>query len=344
MTSLYALLTLLSFQVAQQGPLVREDPAESAPDRTAPPQLLAQAQPAPAVPRESGAKKIALEKFHAFDFTALTADEWSHIAVYYGLRAAFVVILLMLALTASKWASTALEAALTRVRFDRTLTLFVARLLRWLILLLAALTCLSYFGVQTTSFAAVIGAAGLAIALAFQGTLSNFAAGAMLLIFRPYKVGDVVNVAGHTGTVGEIELFTTTIDTADRRRIFVPNSSIYGSVIENTTFHAIRRADVAVGVGYAADIDETRAALERAARSVTNALTDPAPEVSLSGLGASSVDWVVRAFARREHTGKVKEALIRAVKLELDRAGIAIPYPQLDVHLDQALADARRVA
>jgi small conductance mechanosensitive channel len=344
MTALYALLTLMSFQVAQAGPLVGADPAESAPDRTALPQLLAQAQPGPALPRATDAKAAALEKFHAFDFTALTADEWSHVAIYYGLRAAFVVILLMVALTASSWASTALEVTLTRVRFDRTLTLFVSRLLRWLILLLVALTCLSYFGVQTTSFAAVIGAAGLAIALAFQGTLSNFAAGAMLLIFRPYKVGDVVNVAGNLGIVGEIELLTTTIDTFDRRRIFVPNSSIYGAVIENITYHPVRRADVAVGVAYAADVDETRAALERAVRSVPDAVADPAPEIVLVGLGASSVDWMVRAFARRDNFGKVKEAVIRAVKLELDRSGIAIPFPQLDVHIEQQSIATGQVA
>jgi small conductance mechanosensitive channel len=196
------------------------------------------------------------------------------------------------------------------------------------------MTCLSYFGIETTGFAAVIGAAGLAIGLAFQGTLSNFAAGAMLLIFRPYKVGDLVNVAGHLGKVTEIELFTTTIDTLDRRRVIVPNSSIYGTVIENVTYHAWRRVDVPVGVAYAADIDETRAALDRAIRSVPGVLAEPAAEVALLGLGASSVDWAVRVYAPRDKFGDVKQATIRAVKRELDHSGIAIPFPQLDIHFD----------
>src|ERR1041384_5531905 len=133
---------------------------------------------------------------------------------------------------------------------------------------------------------AVIGAAGLAIGLAFQGTLSNFSAGTMLLIFRPYKVGDEVNVAGYTGTVREIELFTTDIDTPDNRRIIVPNSSIFGAVIENITHHPVRRLSVSVGTAYAADIDETRRVLDRAVRSVTLILPQPAPAVVLEDLGA----------------------------------------------------------
>jgi small conductance mechanosensitive channel len=239
-----------------------------------------------------------------------------------------------LAWTLSAWASAALRVALTRVRFDETLTLFLARLLRWSILALVAMTCLSYFGIETTGFAAVIGAAGLAIGLAFQGTLSNFAAGAMLLIFRPYKVGDSVVVAGNSGTVAEVELFTTELDTADNRRIIIPNSSIFGAVIENHTANMLRRAEVLVGVAYSADIDETRAALNRALASVTNLAAEKKAEVALLNLSASSVDWAVRAWAKRDVLGDARQALIRAIKMELDRSGIGIPFPQLDVHFD----------
>ncbi|HMO85873.1 MAG TPA: mechanosensitive ion channel, partial [Lacipirellulaceae bacterium] len=246
--------------------------------------------------------------------------------------------LMTLAWTASNWISSLVRLALARVRFDETLTLFLAKLVRWLILLMVGLSCLGYFGVETTSFAALLGAAGLAIGLAFQGTLSNFAAGGMLLIFRPYKVGDVVNVAGFIGKVAEIELFTTTLDTFDRRRVFVPNSSIYGAVIENITFHPVRRAEANVGVAYSADIDQTRAALERAVRSVSLVVSDPAPDVMLLELGASSVNWVVRGFVPREQFGDGKQAIVRAVKQELDRVGIPIPFPQMDVHLDRLAA------
>jgi small conductance mechanosensitive channel len=154
-------------------------------------------------------------------------------------------------------------------------------------------------------------------------------------VFRPYKVGDEVIVAGHTGTVREIELFTTVIDTPDGRRVIVPNSSIFGAVIENVTHNATRRVSVDVGAAYSADIDETRRVLERAVRSVASVLEEPAPAVALTELAASSVNWQVRGWAKKEFYGATKEAMLRAVKMELDAAGIAIPFPQLDLHLDQ---------
>lgn len=304
-------------------------------------EAAAQPAAAEALPGTDRWQRHALDELYSFQFTRLDPQEWEYIAYYLGLRAIFVLILLTIAWTVSSWLSSIVRVALTRVKFDQTLTLFFARLVRWGILLMVALACLSYFGVETTSFAAVIGAAGLAIGLAFQGTLSNFAAGGMLLIFRPYKVGDVVNVANLLGKVAEIELFTTAIDTFDNRRIIIPNSSIYGATIENITYHPLRRADVNVGVAYAADIDRTRVVLEQAVKSVELVALEPKPEVFLMDLGASSVNWQVRGWIRREVFGDGKQALIRAVKLELDKAGIAIPFPQLDVHLDSPLLAGR---
>lgn len=297
--------------------------------------LLAQAADSASGPNAANAHQELLKKLWALNLQEITGEQWIYLAKYYGLRVAFVLVLMTLAWTLSGWAAGAVRRGMTRVKFDETLTKFLAKLVRWTILLVVALTCLSYFGVETTSFAAVIGAAGLAIGLAFQGTLSNFAAGAMLLIFRPYKVGDVVNVAGYTAKVFEIELFTTALDTFDNRRIVVPNSQIYGAVIENITYHPVRRADVEVGVSYDADIDETRRVLERALHSVPEVEADPEPAVVLNGLGASSVDWVVRGWIKGDVFLDGKQGLIRAVKMELDAAGISIPYPQLDVHLDQ---------
>lgn len=276
----------------------------------------------------------ALQSLRQLEISKLTADHWIALAEYYGFSALFILSLLLLAWTISGWLSAITRRGLERVRFDETLTKFLAKLVRWGILLLTALSCLSYFGVQTTSFAAVIGAAGLAIGLAFQGTLSNFAAGAMLLIFRPYKVGDVVNVANYLGTVNEIALFTTEVDTFDGRRIIIPNSSIYGAVIENITYHRRRRVDVEVGAAYSADIDATRAALERAIATVPQVLEMPEPAVVLMGLGASSVDWAVRVWVAKDDFGDAKQGLLRAVKMEMDAAGIGIPFPQMDVHLD----------
>ncbi len=285
--------------------------------------------------------KAFKENLLSGDFQKITKEEWLRFGEVSIMSILLVAIVLFLTWTAAAWISSIIGRGLRRVRFDETLTRFISKLVRWGILCFAGLSCLSILGVNITSFAAVIGAAGLAIGLAFQGTLSNFAAGAMLLIFRPYKVGDVVNVAGNLGKVYEIELFSTAIDTFDNRRVIVPNSEIYGAVIENITHHQARRIEVAVGTTYAADIDATRAVLEQAIDSVPQFVTDPGPAVVLTGLGASSVDWSVRAWARNEDYGDAKQALIRAVKMQLDRAEIEIPYPHMDVQLSPiALAGA----
>lgn len=240
----------------------------------------------------------------------------------------------ILAGLASRW----LHSGLQKAKFDATLTLFFSRMARWLVLLLTFLAILGTFGIETTSLAAVIGATSLAIGLAFQGTLANFAAGLMLLIFRPFKVGDLVEVNGTRGTVREIELFTSSLDTPDNRRFIVPNGSIFGSTIENVTYHLNRRCDVTVGVAYAADIDHTRVVLTEAIQGLEGLLPDPAPVIYLTDLGASSVDWSVRVWCRTSDYWPVRERLTRAIKLSLDNAGISIPFPQMDVHLDQPLS------
>jgi small conductance mechanosensitive channel len=301
--------------------------------------LLAQVVPPAAPPERTVPLRVeAMEWIKSFRISELTADHWIAVGEYYGLRAAFVVVLMILAWTISSWMSKAVEKALRRVKFDETLTLFLARLVRWGILVLTALSSLSYFGIETTSFAAMIGAAGLAIGLAFQGTLSNFAAGAMLLVFRPYKVGDTITSGNYQGTVAEIALFTTEIDTSDGRRIIIPNSSINGSVIENVTYHKLRQVAVPVGVAYDADIDTTRKALERALTMVPQAVKQPAADVVLVGLGDSAVNWTARVWATQADNGPAKQALIRAVKMELDQSGIGIPFPQMDVHMFQSKA------
>jgi small conductance mechanosensitive channel len=251
----------------------------------------------------------------------------------YGPPVIGVILLLAIAWAAAGVVRRTVLRGLERARFDPTLGKFISNTVRWLIIALAVMACLEVFGVKTTGFAALLGAAGLAVGLGFQGSLSNLAAGVMLLVFRPFKVGDVVNVGGQLGTVNEIDLFTTSLDTPDGRRIIMPNGQIFGSTIENITYHPRRRADVNVGVAYDADIDATRRALERAAAAVPGALADPPPGVVLLNLGASSVDWMVQVWTPTADFGKNKQALVRSVKLELDRAGISIPYPQMDVHV-----------
>ena len=257
----------------------------------------------------------------------------SEMAVTYGGRVVVALVVLIAGWIFAGWVGSITRKALTRAKIDETLAKFLCKMARWAILLLVILACLSVFGVETTSFAAVVGSAGIAIGLAFQGTLGNFAAGIMLLMFRPFQVGDVVTVAGTTGKVDEIELFTTTLDTFDNRRFIIPNGSVFGATIENVSFHPQRRADVAVGVAYSADIDRTREVLTQAAQNVPGALDDPEPAIVLLDLGDSCVNWSVRVWAKSDEFGAVKQAATRAVKLALDEANIEIPFPQMDVHV-----------
>lgn len=245
------------------------------------------------------------------------------------------IIVLIASLIISSWVRRMTEATLVRARLEVTLARFFGTMVRWAIMILGVVTCLTLFGFDMTSIAAVLGAAGIAIGLALQGSLSNLASGVMLLIFRLFKVGDVVKIAGETGTVYAIDLFVTTIDTFDNKRIFVPNSKVFGGTIENITYHPIRRADVAVGVSYDADQDATRQALTEAAMSVDIRSKAKDPAVVVLDYGDSSVNWQVRVWADRDKFLDVRQATIRAIRRSLDAADITIPYPQMDVHLDK---------
>ncbi len=218
-------------------------------------------------------------------------------------------------------------------RVDETLGKFVGRMVFYCIVLGVTASVLSKLGAPLGGLAAMLAAAGFAVGLAFQGTLSNFAAGVLMLVFRPFKVGDVINAGGVMGKVHEIDLFTTAIDTPDNRRIIVPNSAISGSTIENVTFNPHRRIEVLVGVEYRADLDQTRAALEAAVAKFpleTIQGEGRGTAVILSNLGASSVEWKVRMWVASKDYWKMHELLTAEVKRQLDAANIGIPFPQLD--------------
>jgi len=261
----------------------------------------------------------------------LTGDLWETygpVLLGYGVKIAGVIILLIIASIIAGTVSSIVFRALSKSSVDMTLAKFLSKSARWTILLLSLIACLGVFGVETTSFAAVIGAAGLAIGLAFQGSLSNLAAGVMLLLFRPFSVGQVVTVAGTTGTIDEIGLFTTSMDTPDNRRFIIPNGAIFGSVIENISHHTVRRVNVEVGTGYGDDLDETREVLGKAIASVGGQVEGKDPQVVLGALGGSSIEWGVRIWVPASEFWSKKEELTRAIKIELDKAGIDIPFPQ----------------
>lgn len=248
------------------------------------------------------------------------------LATLLGLLVAYFVAKLL-----SRWVRTPVER-----KVDATLGLFLGKLVFYSIMVFALLGVLGKFGLSVASFAAVIAAVGFAIGLAFQGSLSNFAAGVLLLVFRPFKVGDVIKAADLTAKVIEIDLFSTVFDTFDNRRIIVPNSSIASGTIENITFHKERRVDVSVGVAYSADIEETRQTLDAAIQSLKEFLIegdDRGYQVFLGDLGDSSVQWTLRFWTRSDDFWTVKQKLTQAVKEHLDHAGLGIPFPQMDVHL-----------
>lgn len=257
----------------------------------------------------------------------------------WGLRVLGVFALLISARILAGWSRRGLQRAFARAEFDVTLARFFSNLLYWALLLIAVLFSLSLFGIETTSFAAILAAAGFAIGMAFQGTLSNFASGVLLLVFRPFEVDDAVKVADQVGRVHAIDLFTTTLDTFDNRRIIIPNSAVTGATIENITHHPTRRVDLEIGVSYDAGTEATRDVLAGVVQATEGVFPDPEPTVMLLNLGASSVDWAVRVWCRAEDYWTVRERLLEKAKKALDAAGIGIPYPQLDVHLDRPLAD-----
>ncbi|MEM7316680.1 MAG: mechanosensitive ion channel family protein, partial [Planctomycetota bacterium] len=189
-----------------------------------------------------------------------------------------------------------------------------------------------------TSFAAILAAAGFAVGMALQGTLSNFAAGVMLLVFRPFKVGDYISVAGSEGVVEEIDLFTTRMNSLDNRHLIVPNSSIFGETIENFTKNDLRRVDVNVGAEYKADLRHTRQVLSDAIAVIPGGVSDPAPEVYLVELADSSVNWQCRVWCRPENYWEVRQRVTTVAKDALDNAGIGIPFPQMDLHVITNLA------
>ncbi|MCB9523907.1 MAG: mechanosensitive ion channel [Myxococcales bacterium] len=253
----------------------------------------------------------------------------------YGVKVIGVAVALWLAFQGAGWLQTRITKGLQAKNFDATLSIFFGKLVRWGVIVATVLSCLGVFGVQTTSFAAVIGAAGLAIGLAFQGTLSNFSAGVMLLVFRPFKVGDLINAAGSLGVVAEIGLFTVALDTLDNRRIIIPNSSVTAGTIENISANEYRRVDVDVGTDYGADLKQTRDVLEQVCANVAGRDAEKGHQVFLSALGASSIDWQLRVWCKADVYWDVWQALTHDAKVALDAAGIGIPFPQMDVHLDK---------
>jgi len=218
-------------------------------------------------------------------------------------------------------------------KIDKTLESFVCNLASIVLLAFVIVASVSALGIQTTSFIAVLGAAGLAIGLALQGSLSNFASGVLIVMFRPYKVGDWVEAAGVAGTIVEVQILTTVFKTGDNKSIIVPNGQVMNSVITNYSANDQRRIDMVVGVSYDDDLDKVRATLEDLIAADDRILDDPACLIAVAELADSSVNFVVRPWVKSSDYWGVKFDLTEAIKKRFDKEGIAFPFPQQDVHL-----------
>lgn len=250
-----------------------------------------------------------------------------------GLALATNVVIAVAILLVGLWISKRVQNAIIRMgqkfaHLDETLFRFFASIARFLIMAFVLIAVLGRFGVETTSIVAVLGAATVAIGLALQGSLSNLAAGVMLLIFRPYKVGDFIDAAGTFGNVEEIDLFTTILQTFDHQQIIIPNSKIWGEKIINHSHHPVRGVDMRFNVAYEDDIDTARAVIQKVLADHPHVKSDPAPFIEVESLSERSVEVLVRPFTDGAHYFDVTYSVPEQIKKALGEAGLATPYPQ----------------
>jgi small conductance mechanosensitive channel len=222
---------------------------------------------------------------------------------------------------------------MARSKYDDMLIDFVKAIINAILMLFVIVASLDQLGVDTTSLVAILGAAGLAIGLSLQGSLQNFAAGVMLLVFRPFKAGDFIEAGGAMGVVKSISIFTTVMTTGDNKEIIIPNGSIYGGNITNYSAKETRRVDMVVGIGYDSDLKKAKEILKEMVAADDRILKDPAPTVAVAELADSSVNFVVRPWVASADYWAVKFDFNEAVKLRFDAEGISIPFPQMDVHV-----------
>ena len=251
----------------------------------------------------------------------------------YGLKIIAAIIILVVGRWVASGVANIIRKVMVKRKVEATLVSFVRNLSYVALLAFVIIAALNQLGIQTASFIAIIGAAGLAIGLALQGSLANFAAGVLMLIFKPFKIGDYIEGAGTAGTVEEIEIFTTKLKSPDNKTIIVPNAKITGENIINYTVKGTRRVDFVFGIGYGDDIDKARGILKGIIDGDERVLKDPEPLIAVSELGDSSVNFAVRAWTSVSDYWPFYFDTTEKVKKQFDTQGISIPFPQRDVHI-----------
>ena len=270
-----------------------------------------------------------------FDWAAL----WDTVkvgGVEFGIKVLIALVIFLVGRVIARMIARGLRKVMQAQSVDKILETFVSNLVYWTVMIFVIIAAINQVGIQTTSLIAIMGAAGLAVGLALQGSLSNFAAGVLIVVFRPYRVGDFVEAAGISGVVLQVQILTTILKTGDNKQIIVPNSQIMGSIITNYSANDTRRVDMVVGVSYDDDLDKVRATLEELIAADDRILEDPAPMIAVSELADSSVNFVVRPWVKTADYWGVMFDLTEAIKKRFDQEGISFPFPQQDVHLYNA--------
>lgn len=267
------------------------------------------------------------------------AEQWltnnSDLLVQYGVNIISAILILFIGNIVVKAVANSVSKLLHKKKMDKAVVEFIHGIVRYTLFVIVLIAALSRIGVQTASVVAVIGAAGLAIGLALQGSLSNFAAGVLIVGFRPFKSGDYVEIGGVAGSVDSIQIFQTILTTPDNKMVVVPNASVIGSPITNYSRHATRRIDHVIGVSYGADLKKTQEVIRRTLEADERILKEPGTTIGVVALADSSVNFVVRPWVRTEQYWDVYFDSLQAIKEALDAEGIEIPFPQMDVHLNR---------
>jgi len=260
-------------------------------------------------------------------------DTIKELIAIYGLKVLAAIAVFVIGKFIAKLIKKLIAKMMEKGKQDQTLISFVSSLVYVAIMAFVVIAALSKLGIQTASFVAILGAAGLAIGLALQGSLANFAAGVLMIIFKPFKVGDYIEGAGTAGVVEEIQIFTTILTTPDNKEVIIPNAQMTGGNITNYSSKGTRRIDMTAGIGYSDDIDKARKILEDILATDDRILKDPESTIAVAELADSSVNFVVRPWVNVADYWGVKFALTEAIKKQFDSNGVSIPFPQQDVHL-----------
>jgi len=260
-------------------------------------------------------------------------DLIQNLIIPWAIKIAVALAILIIGRWIAKWLTGVVRKLMAKSNMDDMLIQFLGNIVYTILLLVVVMAALDHIGIQTTSLLAVFGAAGLAIGLALKDSLGNFSSGVMLILFRPFKVGDFIEAGGESGVVEEVRMFATILRTGDNREVIIPNSQIYGGTIVNYSANETRRIDLVFGIGYDNDIAKAKQTLDSVMQQDERILSYPAPAVAVGELANSNVNFNVRPWVKSSDYWPVRADMLEKVKLAFDANGISIPYPQQDVYM-----------